>query len=50
MKTLKIQEETHKRLTKLLGKMTAENGRIKTYDDVIRALIESHEKKGPRES
>jgi len=31
-------------LTKLLGKPTAENGEIKTYDDVIRVLIEDYEK------
>jgi len=42
MKTLKIQDATHKDLTKLLGELTAQNGQIKTYDDVIRALIKRY--------
>ena len=44
MKMVKIQDETHRQLTKLLGKLTAQNGEIKTYDDVIRTLIEYYEK------
>lgn len=39
MKTIKVSEETHKKLTEILGKLTAETGKMQTYEDVINTLI-----------
>ena len=46
MKMLKIKEETHKELTSILGELTARNGKIKTYDDVLKELLAAYKKKG----
>jgi hypothetical protein len=40
MKTLKIKEETHRELTKVLGDVMAEKGERVTYDVAITRLIE----------
>ncbi|MEM2506203.1 MAG: hypothetical protein QXF61_04080 [Nitrososphaeria archaeon] len=39
MKTIRVSDETHKKLTEILGKLTAETGKIHTYEDAINALI-----------
>ncbi|MEM0006642.1 MAG: hypothetical protein QXL77_08305 [Candidatus Bathyarchaeia archaeon] len=41
MKTIKVSDETHKKLTEILGKLTAETGKIHTYEDVIKVLIQN---------
>lgn len=41
MKTLKIRDETHVELTKVLGELTAQTGQVKTYDEAILALVRS---------
>jgi hypothetical protein len=41
MRTIKITDETHKRLTVTLGSLMARTGRLQTYSDVIEALISS---------
>jgi hypothetical protein len=40
MKTLKIQDETHTELTRIVGELTARNGSQKTYDETIMELIQ----------
>jgi hypothetical protein len=39
MKTLKISDQTHVKLTKIVGQLTAETGKIATYEDAINALL-----------
>jgi 2C-methyl-D-erythritol 2,4-cyclodiphosphate synthase len=39
MKTLKISDEAHDRLTSALGRLVAETGKMKTYSDAIEALL-----------
>lgn len=39
LKTLKIQETTHKELTKVKGAITSETGKESTYDGAIIELI-----------
>ncbi|MGB9693738.1 MAG: ribbon-helix-helix domain-containing protein [Fervidobacterium sp.] len=39
MKTLRISDETHRRLTAALGMLMAETGRLQTYDSTITALL-----------
>jgi len=39
MKMLKVKEDTHKELTKILGELTARNGKVKSYDDVLKELV-----------
>jgi len=39
MKTLRISDNTHRKLTRWLGRMMAESGKVKTYSDVIEALV-----------
>jgi hypothetical protein len=41
MRTIKITDETHKRLTVTLGSLMARTCRLQTYSDVIEALISS---------
>jgi len=41
MRTIKITDETHKRLTVTLGSLMARTGRLQTYSDAIEALISS---------
>ena len=43
MKMMKINDETHKKLNKILGELTARNSEIKTFDDVLNSLIEKYE-------
>ena len=39
MKTLKISDDVHSKLTSLIGKLTAETGKMQTYQDAINALL-----------
>lgn len=39
MKTLKISDDVHQKLTALLGELTAQTMKIQTYQDAIEALI-----------
>jgi len=39
LKTLKISDEAHAKLTSLVGRLMAETGKTKTYSDVIEALL-----------
>ena len=39
MKTLKISDEAHAKLTSLIGRLMAETGKTKTYSDAIEALL-----------
>ena len=45
MKMLKIKDDTHKELTSVLGDLTSRNGEIKTYDDVLKELLQAYKKK-----
>jgi hypothetical protein len=45
MKTLKISDQTHAKLTKIVGQLIAETGKIKTYEDAICVLLDKYEKK-----
>lgn len=45
LKTLKIKEETHRELTKIVGELQARNGKIKSFDDAIIELIRSWKEK-----
>jgi len=39
LKTLKISDEAHAKLTSLVGRLMAETGKMKTYSDAIEALL-----------
>ncbi|MEM2507505.1 MAG: ribbon-helix-helix domain-containing protein [Candidatus Bathyarchaeia archaeon] len=39
MKTLKISEDVHQKLTALLGELTAQTMKMQTYQDAIEALL-----------
>jgi hypothetical protein len=39
VKTLKISDEAHAKLTSLVGRLMAETGKTKTYCDAIEALL-----------
>jgi len=41
MKTIRIQEEVHERLTTLVGELTAQSGRMQTYADALTNLLET---------
>jgi len=40
MKTLKISDEAHDRLTSVLGRLMAETRKMKTYSDAITGDVE----------
>ena len=40
MKTLKISDDTHSKLTSLLGELTAQTSKMQTYQDAINSLLE----------
>ncbi|MEM4976421.1 MAG: hypothetical protein QXT64_03745 [Desulfurococcaceae archaeon] len=44
MRTIKISDETHRELSKLLGELMAKNGKPRTYEDVIKYLLKLREK------
>jgi len=39
MKTLRITDDVHQKLTALLGELTAQTSRMQTYTDAVEALI-----------
>jgi hypothetical protein len=39
LKTLKISDEAHAKLTSVVGKLMAETGKMKTYSDAIEAIL-----------
>ena len=39
MKTLKISDEAHAKLTSIVGRLIAETGKMKTYSDAIEAML-----------
>jgi len=39
LKTLKISDEAHAKLTSVVGRLMAETGKTKTYSDAIDALL-----------
>jgi hypothetical protein len=39
LKTLKISDEAHAKLTSLVGRLMAETGKMKTYSDAIEAIL-----------
>lgn len=39
MKTLRITDDVHQKLTALLGELTAQTSRIQTYTDAVEALL-----------
>jgi hypothetical protein len=39
MKTLRISDEVHAKLTSIVGRLMAETGKTKTYSDAIEALL-----------
>jgi hypothetical protein len=39
MKTLRISDEAHGRLTSILGRLMAETGKMKTYSDAIETML-----------
>ena len=41
MKTLRIEDEAHAKLTALVGELTAQSGKMQTYADAIKRVLES---------
>ena len=39
MKTLRVSDEAHAKLTSVVGRLMAETGKMKTYSDAIEALL-----------
>jgi hypothetical protein len=39
LKTLKISDEAHAKLTSVVGRLMAETGKMKTYSDAIEAIL-----------
>jgi hemerythrin len=39
MKAIKISDQTHSELTRIVGKLTAESSVVKTYEDAVEALL-----------
>jgi len=40
LKTLKVNDETHEKLTSLVGELIAQSGRMQTYADAITSMLE----------
>jgi len=40
LKTLKIADEAHAKLTSIVGRLMAETGKMKTYSDGIEAILD----------
>ena len=43
MNMMRIQDEVHKKLTKILGELTTSSSEIKTFDVVLNFLIEKYQ-------
>jgi hypothetical protein len=39
MKAVKISDQTHSELTRIVGQLTAASGKVKTYEDAVEALL-----------
>ena len=39
MKAIKISDQTHSELTRIVGQLTAESSIVKTYEDAVKALL-----------
>ena len=39
MKAIKVSDQTHAELTRVVGLLTAESGIVKTYEDAVEALL-----------
>jgi hypothetical protein len=39
LKTLKISDEAHAKLTSVVGRLMAETGKMKTYSDAVEAIL-----------
>jgi hypothetical protein len=48
LKTLKISDEAHVKLTSVVGKLMAESGKTKTYSDAIEAILSKSVVLSPR--
>jgi len=44
MKTVKVTEETHKRLLKVMGTLQAKEGKRKTVEDDVVFLLDEYER------
>jgi hypothetical protein len=44
MKTVKISEETHTRILKVMGTLQANEGKRKTVEDALAFLLHEHDK------
>ena len=44
MKTVKVTEETHKRLLKVVGTLQAKEGKRKTVEDAVLFLLDEYER------
>ncbi|MCW3996332.1 MAG: antitoxin VapB family protein [Candidatus Bathyarchaeota archaeon] len=43
MKTIRVSDNVHQKLTRLLGERMAKTGKTQTFNDVIEALISQRE-------
>ena len=43
MKTIKVSEDTHTRLLRVMGLLQAEEGKRKTVEDAVVFLLDEHE-------
>jgi len=41
MKTIRLEDDTHQRLTSLVGELTAQSGKMQTYADAITRVLET---------
>ena len=41
MKTIRLEDDTHQRLTSLVGELTAQSGKMQTYADAITSVLET---------
>ena len=42
MTTIQVSEKTHLELKKIKGKLLAENGKVRSFDEIIALLIEHY--------
>mgnify|MGYP001167293446 CR=1 FL=1 len=40
MKALKLSDQTHAKLTSIVGQLTAQTGKIQTYEDATKVLLQ----------
>jgi len=44
MKSVRVTDETHKKLPRVMGMLQAEEGKIKTAQDAVEFLLEEYER------